>query len=207
MRDTMRRMLTVSAGGALTLTVLLLGLQNRSLRRDNTDLVRRFSKPHPGLLVPAFTAKTLSGVTVAVGEGVGDDRQILFFFTPSCEYCRRSLPSLMRVDSALNRGAAPHTKLYAVAVDSSRSALQQLVDSVRLPVPVLLLPSHRLALLYRVRAVPQLMIVDAAGRTIYAREGALIGPGVVDSIVAAASRGPAAPLGKTSVTARSLEAR
>jgi hypothetical protein len=197
-RDTTGRILTVSTAGALTLTVLVLGLQNRSLRQQDRDLVLRFGKPHPGLIVPAFAAKSLAGVTISVGEGVGDDRQILFFITASCEYCQRSLPALQSVDSALNRHPDSHTKLLAITLDSSTITLQHIVDSVGLSVPILVLPSRRLALLYRVRAVPQLMIVDAAGRTIYAREGALVGPGVVDSVVTAAvSRRPAVVPGKS----------
>ncbi len=206
MNDTIWRVLRVGATIGAASTILALGLQSRSLRQQNRDLVTRFSKPHPGLIVPAFTARTLSGVSVAVGDGGGDDRQILFFFSTTCEYCRLSLSALMRVDSALRAGAAPHATLLAVALDSS-SGLRRLIDSARFSAPVILLPSHRLALLYRVLTVPQLMIVDGLGRTIFAREGELTGPGAVDSVITAASRRPAATPGKNSVTARTLNAR
>ena len=56
------------------------------------------------------------------------------------------------------------------------------------------MPSARLPMLYRIRAVPQLVVLDSGGRTVFARAGTLKGTGVVDSIVAATvQRGSPSP--------------
>ena len=94
---------------------------------------------------------------------------------------------MAQVRSALASRPESRAQLFAVGLDSS-AAVRRFADSVGFGKSILLLPSPRLALLYRVRAVPQVMVLDSAGRTVYARAGALTGAGVVDSIVSAAKQ-------------------
>ncbi|MGI8499143.1 MAG: peroxiredoxin family protein [Gemmatimonadaceae bacterium] len=164
--------------------VVVLAIQSHNLKQRNQDLIRRFTEPHPGLLVPSFQAHTLDGDTVTVGESSTDDRQVLFFFSSTCAYCLKSLGAVAALDSMLTTQTNPRARVYAIAVDSAASA-RRLVDQIGLRVPVVPLPVHRLALLYRVRVVPQLFVLDSGGRTVYARGGELDrGPGL-DSVIAA----------------------
>jgi thiol-disulfide isomerase/thioredoxin len=183
MRDSVRRVGVTAAALVLAGSVLVLGQQNRLLRQANRDLLKNLSRPHRGMLVPVFFVRTLAGDTVTIGESREDGRQVLFFFTTTCEYCRASIPVLLRLDAALRRDPTLRGKLYVVAFDSA-TVIRRFVDSVGLAVPVVVPPSGRFATLYRVRAVPQLMVLDSSGRTTYARAGELNGPGVLDSILA-----------------------
>ncbi|CAN5910070.1 TlpA disulfide reductase family protein [soil metagenome] len=146
-------------------------------------------EPHPGLLVPAFQATSLTGDTVTIGERTTDERQVLFFFTTTCAYCLTSIPALEELRSALARRPGTPSRLFAIGLDSA-SAVRRFAESRHLSFPVLLLPNQRLSLLYRVRAVPQLMVLDSSGHTVYARAGALQGAGVLDSIITAVTRRP-----------------
>ncbi len=183
------------AGVILAATVLMLGVQNRRLRQTQRDLMRRFTQPHPGMLVPDFLATTLAGDTVTIGASGEDGRQVLFFFTTTCLQCRNSWPGLAQLEAALARHPGARTRVFAVGLDSV-AAIRRFADSARLSVPVVLMPSARLPMLYRIRAVPQLVVLDSGGRTVFARAGTLKGTGVVDSIVAATvQRGSPSPAG------------
>ncbi len=166
-------------------TTLFLGLQIRSLQARNRGLVTRFTEPHPGMLVPSFAATSIRhGDSIAIGEAAGDRRQVLFFLTTTCEYCIRSLPILRSLDSALKSRPDMRAELYLIGLDSAR-LVRRFADSAALSLAVLQIPNQRLALLYRVRAVPQLMVLDSAGRIVFTRAGALLSIAARDSILTA----------------------
>ncbi|HEX9483513.1 MAG TPA: thioredoxin-like domain-containing protein [Gemmatimonadaceae bacterium] len=164
--------------------VLILGIQNRALRQRNRDLIVRFTAPHPGMLVPAFTARSLVGDSVTIGASSLDERQVLFFFTSTCPYCVRSMPALRLLDSLLRREHRRRAPLIAVSLDSA-GGTHGFADSVNAMMPVVVVPSERMRLLYRVRSIPQLMVLDSGGRTVYARTGELTGSVVRDSVAPA----------------------
>ncbi len=169
--------------------VLTLGVRNRALDERNRGLVRRFTEPHPGMLVPSFAAPTLRGDTAGVGAPANDTKQVVFFFTTTCTYCGASLDRLRALHSALREGSSGVGELLMVGLDSA-TTIRRYADSLRLPMPVLTMPSQRLALLYRVRAVPQLMVLDSAGRALFTRAGPLVTQASLDSVLAAVLRRP-----------------
>ncbi|MGH7712182.1 MAG: TlpA family protein disulfide reductase, partial [Gemmatimonadaceae bacterium] len=168
----------------LAAAVLILGVRNRALGERNRGLVRRFTEPHPGMLVPSFAAASVRGDSIVVGDMSDDTRQVVFFFTTTCSYCKASLQKLIALDSSLKSARTTNNELLMVGLDSA-AAVRRYADSLRLPMPVLLMPNQRLALLYRVRAVPQLMILDSTGRAVYTRAGALVTQASLDSVLAA----------------------
>lgn len=200
MHATSRNALIITAAACIAGTVFWLGQQNRALRTRNSRLIAQFSQPHPGLIVPAFTAAVVGGDSVTIGAAPDDRRQVLFFLSTTCEYCVSSLPAIVALDSALARTAGAHDRVYLVAVDSP-PAVRHFADSARLATPVALLPGRRIALLYRVRAVPQLLVVDSGGRTLYARAGELRAGSALDSVLAAVTRRPARAPAATSLVA------
>ncbi|MEW5918745.1 MAG: TlpA disulfide reductase family protein, partial [Gemmatimonadota bacterium] len=184
MNATLRSGTTALSSLVLAALVLVLGLRNRALEERNRGLVRRFTEPHPGMLVPSFSALTLRGDTAVVGAPKADARQVVWFFTTTCPYCRASLDRLRSLDSALRGTGSRSAELLMVGLDSA-DAVRRYADSLRLSVPILLLSSQRLTLLCRVRAVPQLMVLDSSGRALYTRAGALVNQVSLDSVLAA----------------------
>lgn len=89
-------------------TVLALGVQNRSLKERQRAIVRRFTQPHPGMLVPAFTTTTMAGDTITIGANVDDGRQVLYFFTTTCTYCRSTWGAVDSLDRAVGGRQACH---------------------------------------------------------------------------------------------------
>lgn len=90
----------------------------------------------------------------------------------------RSLDSTFRVDSGAK------ASLYLVGLDSA-DKVRRFADSANVAVTVLNVPTSRMALLYRVRAVPQLIVLDTAGRAIFTRAGALLTTAARDSVLEA----------------------
>mgnify|MGYP001620190070 FL=1 len=176
---------TVTAVFALLLAaaVLTLGVRNRALQERNRGLVQRFTEPHAGMLIPSFAAATVRGDMAVVGSPTGDTRQVVFFFTTTCSYCRASLDKLRDLSTELKRTPQTYGELVMVGLDST-AAVRRYADSLQLPMPVLMIPSQRLALLYRVRAVPQLMVLDSAGRAVFTRAGPLLTQASLDSVLA-----------------------
>jgi peroxiredoxin len=181
MAGNVRRILIGAGVTALAVSVFVLGRQNRSLKQANRDLVTRFTQPHRGLIVPSFRAASLSGDSVTIGQLKGDGRQVLFFFTTTCEYCRNSFATLATVDSAIANDTVLKPRLYAVGLDSI-DALRRFADSTRFAFPILHLSDSRIAALYRLRGVPQLIVLDS-GRVTYARAGELRGSAAFDSLM------------------------
>lgn len=189
MKASHRSAITAVCGLLLAAAVLVLGVRNRALEVRNRSLVRRFTEPHPGMLVPSFAGATVHGDTTLIGAPSGDTRQVVWFFTTTCSYCRMSLDKLLALDAALKSAVLTAGELLMVGLDSA-AAVRRYADSLRLSVPVVYMPSERLALLYRVRAVPQLMVLDSSGRAVYTRAGALVNQISLDSVLAAVRERP-----------------
>jgi len=176
------RRIGIGAGAALlVVSVFVLGRQNRSLKQANRDLVTRFTQPHRGLIVPSFRAVSLSGDSVTIGQLKSDGRQVLFFFTTTCAYCRSSFATIQAIDSAIAKDTVLKPRLYAIGLDSV-AALRRFADSAGFAFPILLFPDSRIAALYRLRGVPQLIVLDS-GRVTYARAGELRGTAAFDSVM------------------------
>ena len=190
-----RRMYSVGAV-AMAGAVCALGVQNRSLREDQRAILQRFLQPHPGMLVPEFVARSLDGDTVTIGTRSDDSRQVLFFFSATCVHCARSLPVITRLSDSLSATPALRARVIAIALDSS-ATVRRFVDSTGVRIPVFEMPSPRFGLLYRVRSVPQIIVLDSSGHTVYARAGSLASSGVMDSILSAVKL-RRAPAGRSS---------
>src|SRR5438552_3092671 len=118
MQSRLRQVQAFVVPGILAATVLTLGLQNRSLRERERDLVMRYTHPHKGVLLPPFRAATLRGDSVTIGELAHEGRQVLFFFTTKCPYCRASWPAIAKIDSEIKRNTVMRAQLIAIALES-----------------------------------------------------------------------------------------
>lgn len=163
--------------------VVVLSVQNRSLRAEYAALYRRASEPHAGMYAPTFRAVAISGESVTVGKAAGGGRQVLFVFTTTCPYCLASLPSWREIAAAVDTVRQPSVRTYGISLDSAE-ATRAYVRQHKLGFPVVGFPERKLVLLYRARAVPLTMVLDSAGRVLYSRLGVVDGRALIDSVLA-----------------------
>jgi peroxiredoxin len=105
------------------------------------------------------------------------------FFTTTCPYCLASLPAWRRIAAA---DSAEPTRFDVIGVSlDSATATSRYAQVHALAYRVILLPERKLARLYRASSVPVTMVLDSAGRVLYARLGQLPLQ-AADSVVSAA---------------------
>jgi peroxiredoxin len=158
--------------------VLVLGWQNRGLRRAQRELTERADLPYVGMFVPAVTARSVDGSTLTLGTP--EDAQILYFFTPTCPFCQASIPAVVALAERA-RG------IDLVGVGTGKT--DELRDHARasgFEFPVVELADDRARALYRSRDVPLVLVVDRGGRVRYQHIGELAAHHV-DEILAAAA--------------------
>ena len=86
---------------ATSALVVVLGLQNRSLRDVTRELVARAREPHQGFIVPTVNLETVFGDSVILGKTDSGHVQLLFVFATGCTHCRASLPGWNQINADL----------------------------------------------------------------------------------------------------------
>jgi len=155
--------------------------ENRALRGENRELLRRTVEPRPGFYVPAVAAVTLDHEAVVLGR-LGE-RQLLVFFNTTCPYCRASVPAWQQIAERLVGDSS--LVIYGVALDSAVAVAAYAAEH-RLSFPLIAGRDPRLVALYRVTNVPLVLVIGADGRVAYARMGVLETALAVDSVLRAA---------------------
>lgn len=164
----------LSAGGALAFR------EHRSLKRQVEDLSEIAYAPRPGLFVPEVPKQTLDGDSVVLGE-LGRT-QLLFFLNSSCPHCRASIPSWNEIAGILRDDPAVSV-LGVVFGDSGTAAAYRDLQGISFSVVSAVGP--RVAGLFRIHAVPSVMLLSNEGKMAYTRTGRLVSPAAVDSVISA----------------------
>lgn len=151
--------------------VVMLAWKNHGLRAANDALFKRATRPYAGMIVPAFRAMTLDGDSVTIGQAAAEGRQVLFFFTTTCPFCRSTVPTWRAVASSLDTLSSRHVEVYGVALDSA-DARRYAADH-GLKFPIVRLPDWRLIHLYRSKGVPLTVVLSDSGRMLFAHLGEL----------------------------------
>jgi peroxiredoxin len=179
--------------------VLVLAVQNRSLRAQHQALGEVLASPQPGMWIPVLDAETIHGGWLTVGEASGP--QVLLFFTTTCEYSRASLP----LWAALHRRVAADATAEVVGVSfHDREATLAFVRELEVPFPVVTFPHRRWAELFRIRGVPQVIVATPEGRVTGAWRGAMDEEAIME-ILDAVERAGRAPLATESEESLQLQ--
>ena len=165
--------------------VVVLAMEKRALERRVEDLTTRIRDPYPGFVVPEVTAGAMAGDSVVLGLPDSGAVQLLFLFSTGCEPCDASLPAWNALYAALEPD--PRIEVIGVSLDSADVTWTYAADH-GLAFPAVTLPDRRMRVLWRVRVVPQIQLIDALGRVQYVRLGKLIAPEAIDSVRAATER-------------------
>ena len=100
--DTSRRARGLQALLVVTLLVsvgLLLRVTQgkRAAEKNWSDLYALAMNAHAGMYVPIYEGVSSAGDTVRLGDVAPGTRQLLYFFTTTCPYCRASVPTWKRL--------------------------------------------------------------------------------------------------------------
>lgn len=148
--------------------VLVLAWQNRGLREERRWFVTRTTEPYPGMYVPRIDVPAVDGTPLTLGVPSAE-RQVLFFFTTTCPYCKRSAPQIVQ---AAQRLAAQQPRVQVLGVcQCSPAQAQRYAAEQGFTFPVTTLTDRRAVMLFRARNVPTLLALDREGRVRYARVG------------------------------------
>lgn len=162
--------------------VIFLAWKNQALRSANDALFKRATRPYAGLVVPAFSTVTLDGDSVMIGESPAGSRQVLFFFTTTCAFCREMVPTWRSVAASLDTLSTGNVEIYGVALDSADT--RGYAAEHHLNFPIVWLPDWRLVHLYRSKGVPLTVVLSDSGRMLYAHLGGLRSRKQIDSLIA-----------------------
>lgn len=121
-----------------------------------------------------------------VGRRAGQP-QVLFFFTTTCPYCRRSAPTVVRAARQLQANLPGRPQLLGVChCDPAQAARYAHVHGFDFP--VVTLTDRRALMLFRARNVPLVMAVDGEGRVRHSHVGLFDTTERVQDLVAALRR-------------------
>lgn len=122
---------------------------------------RRFgAHPLQGQPAPSFTLAALSGGEVNLDAHLGKDVILLDFWAAWCPPCRKALPDIAELAAEyIPKGVA----VYTVNLADPPARVKNLFDSLDIDPPVLLDPDGKAATLYRVRVIPQVVVIGRDG--------------------------------------------
>ena len=123
--------------GALILGALVsvLSLQNATLKREKSEVLRSVRYAHRDMWIPDFVAPTVDGKSIRIGGGNGK-RQVLVFLSPTCKYCIQSMPFSLEMD----RFARTYNDLEVVGLTRSNDAAMAgfiVKQGIKFPVAVI----------------------------------------------------------------------
>ena len=157
-----RSLVVVIVAVSLALIVVL-ARQNRLLRSANLQLFERATRPYAGFTVPEFRTATLEGDSVTLGRLSGDETgQLLFFFTTTCGFCKRTIPTWNTLAMRANDDFDSRAAIYGVVLDSGN--VEDYVKTNGVAFPVVRLHDARALTLYRAKAVPLTVLIGPKGR-------------------------------------------
>ncbi len=155
----------------LTLITAVLGVLwiNATRVKPGDDLTLGLQPaPEPGSPAPDFTLQTLDGETITLSDLRGQPVVINFWAT-WCPPCRAEIPAL----DAVYRAQGGDVVILGVDVQESPATVAAFAAEYDMSYPVPLDPDAEVARLYRVRAFPTTVFVDADGVVRHVVTGAL----------------------------------
>lgn len=163
--------------------IVVQAVQNRELREQQILLIGEMAKPQVGAWLPTMQARTLAGKHVTLGRP-SSDRQILYFFEPWCPSCRASIPAIRSIQSAI-AGHPDAVEIVGVS-RSSEDELRTYLAENDLDFPVSKAATSGIGVLFDLKSVPLLLVVDRDSKVVYSHSGTLDTKEQVEQVLAAA---------------------
>ncbi|GAB1594697.1 TlpA family protein disulfide reductase [Lysobacter claricitrinus] len=149
--------------------VATLSVQNRTLRSSFASFVEESARPNVGDWMPVVAARDAAGAPHVLGAP-RDRMQVLYFFEPWCPHCLATAPTVRRLEAAIAR---EHLQVEMLGISGASAAERaSYVSEQRFGFPIV--PSTpRIGSLFRVHAIPLIVVLDRDGRVAYAHAGEL----------------------------------
>ncbi|MBI5556299.1 MAG: TlpA family protein disulfide reductase [Deltaproteobacteria bacterium] len=119
---------------------------------------------HVGDQAPDFSVTDMKGGQVTLRQWAGFP-VILRFWSTDCQYCRADTPVFNRY---FNDYREKGLKVVYLNNGASSAEVESFVQELDIPFPVVLDDGGKVAALYRVKAVPQTIVIDPRQRIIAA---------------------------------------
>lgn len=176
----------LSQAALLAALVLLvaLGRKHRELGKNLAIVRSQLGVLNAGDAVPILHTLSVAGDSVHVGDAQPGHRQVLFFLTKECPFCRATMPAWRAIADAV-RDSGGIVSVVAMGIDSA-DQLPAYLKSNGITVPVIALTDRRMRKLFRAAAVPQTVVLGEDGAVLYARTGQIVNSQVRDSVISAA---------------------
>jgi len=116
---------------------------------------------------PPFSASDLKGNTFDLSELKGKP-VVLRFFVPNCKYCRSDTKIF---NEYYKKYSGKGLKIIYINTDDNSDEANKFVDELGIVFPVILDGDRKIAALYRVKIVPQTIVLDPDHKII----GAILG--------------------------------
>lgn len=178
------RVLTVVLLVVAVTLVIVLGRRYQELDTAFRDFRDRTVHAHPGTYVPTYSTTSLGEDTVDVGQPEPGTGQLLYFYTTTCPHCRATIPAWQEIADSIRRAGLP-LEPVAVSLDSL-DATRAYASKHQLTMPTVVMNSMRYIRLFRVGAVPLVIVVNDRSQVIYARRGRIETQPAMDSVLTGA---------------------
>ena len=119
---------------------------------------------------PDFSASTLDGRTVSLGDFRGQKKVVVTFWASWCGPCRLEMPTLVEFYKN-NHTDSSDFEILAVSIDDAPKEAADFASAMKLNFPVLFDSGKRIADAYGVEGIPTMFVIDKAGKVIYGRAG------------------------------------
>ena len=122
-----------------------------------------------GKPAPDFALPSLDGRTVSLADYRGR-KVVLSFWASWCGPCRMEAPVLRTFYERTHKESADY-EVLAISLDDTREAAQTAAAELKMPFPVLLDVSSKVAGRYLVEGIPTLVVIDRDGKVQYSSVG------------------------------------
>lgn len=146
-------------------------LLNILLLRQNSDLRSQLESFHPARLkagdkVSGFIAKNLNGETISFNYLENNNKRILMYFAPTCQYCKQQFPKWREV---INHSKENHLDAFGIVHEGENSQeIKKYLDDFNLgmssesPLQVLFVSDETLKS-YKLNRTPTTILVSEDG--------------------------------------------
>lgn len=165
---------TAVALAALTVLVIVLGIQNGMLREENADLTQALYEERFGASTGSapdrISSQSLAGESFVIG-GASESGTALYFFSTRCGFCSASLPQVRALEASA-KGAGGALKLVGIGLRPF-DEVSDYVARERLEMDVVMDLEGELTKAYNVGMTPLLIVLDRQGVVAYKHVGQL----------------------------------